>query len=200
MLTFDDPTHTYRYNGVVVPGVTSLLRPIHDFSKIPPDILADAQHRGTYCHKMTELYDLGNLDEQANAQVEQGRYIGYLRAWKEFLEDYRPDWWEIEHMDYSRRYNYCGTWDRRGTLNGKRRGRFLIDIKTANDPHDPWGVQTAAYRQIAAEQEISAATDNRATVQLHADGNYKFLEWTDPTDWDCFHALIVMHNWKEKHK
>ena len=31
-LTFDEATHTYRFNGNVVPGVTSILSPLTDFS------------------------------------------------------------------------------------------------------------------------------------------------------------------------
>lgn len=198
MLTFDDPTHVYRWEGNKVPSVTGFLEPIHSFAGVPPDILRAAQERGTYVHQLTELYDLGDLDEVALGGVAGGIYLGYLRAWKSFLEDYEPNWDEIEVMGYSQRYGFAGTWDRHGTLARKRPGPFLIDIKTAWMCSRAWGVQTAAYRQIRAERDPMAALDNRATVQLHADGTYDFLEWFDPDDWACFHSLLTIRNWSNK--
>ena len=197
-LTFIEQTHSYYFKGQLVPGVTTLLRPIHDFSKIPRDILEAAQARGTYVHRMTELYDLGELDEEALGAVEDGRWLGYLRAWKQFLEDHEPNWVEIEQMGYSQRYGFAGTWDRRGMLARRYKGRFLIDIKTAGEPADAWGVQTAAYRQIASEVDFDAILDRRATVQLAADGSYKFLEWTQGDDFLVFKALLTLHDWRAR--
>ena len=37
--TFDEATHTHRIGGVVVPGITTVLKPLQDFSTIPPHIL-----------------------------------------------------------------------------------------------------------------------------------------------------------------
>lgn len=197
MLTFDEATHTYRWNGQRVPSVTSLLRPIHDWSKVPPEILRAAQARGTYVHRMTELYDLGELDEERNAQVAGGLYVGYLRAWKAFLTDFSPTWGEIEKMDYSR-LGYAGTWDRWGQLNGRYTGRWLVDIKTGAEASRAWGVQMAAYRQIRMEADPSSATDGRATVQLASDGTYEFVPWTDPDDWACFRGLLDVYKWSAK--
>lgn len=198
MLTFDSAAHAYYWHGQRVPGVTSLLQPIHDFSRVPRDVLEAAQRRGTYVHAMTELYDLGELDEDANAAVADGAYVGYLQAWKRFVAEYEPNWIDIESMGYSLAYGYAGTWDRRGTLGRTRPGPALIDIKTSGDPAFAWGVQTAAYRQIAMEREPSAALDLRATVQLHADGTFDFLPWTEPDDWRAFHALLTVHQWRTK--
>ncbi len=196
MLTFDDASHTYRWNGRTVPGVTSLLQPIHDFSKVPADVLRMAQERGTYVHRMTELFDLGELDEDANASVADGLYARYLVGWKRFLVDYAPNWAEIEEKGYSKLFGFAGTWDRAGRFERRDPGRWLVDIKTSLDPADAWGVQVAAYRQLRMERDASTATDRRGTVQLNADGSYSLIEWTGSTDWDCFHALLTLHNWR----
>lgn len=34
-LTFDAESHTYRFNGQLVPGVTTILKAITDFSAVP---------------------------------------------------------------------------------------------------------------------------------------------------------------------
>lgn len=196
MLTFNAERHEYRWNGAVVPGVTSLLKPIHDFSGVPADVLRNAQERGTYVHRMTELYDLGQLDEAANAEVADGLYARYLIGWKKFLGDHEPNWSEIEEMGYSKLYGYCGTWDRAGRLGKRRAGRWLIDIKTSIEPADAWGVQVAAYRQLRMEKDPQSALDRRGTVQLNADGTYELIEWTKPDEWDCFHALLTLHRWR----
>lgn len=193
MLTFDAPTHTYRWNGEKVSGVTSHLQTLHSFAGVPLQVLEDAQRRGTYVHRMTELWDLGQLDEEANAQVQQGRFVGYLRAWKDFVADHEPNWTDIEEMGFSATHLYAGMWDRAGRLNRRRPGNWTLDVKTSKQPHWVWGLQLAAYRQIRAEREPMAALDRRASVQLHADGSYDFIEWTDPTDWPVFHALLTLN-------
>lgn len=200
MLTFDDAKHEYRWNGLVVPGVTSVISPLQDFSRVPADILSAAQERGAYVHRMTELYDLGELDEAAMlASPAHAIYHGYLRAWKAFLAEYDAVWDEIEKMGYSRRYGFAGTWDRAGKLMEKLPGDWTIDIKTAKLDSDTWGIQTAAYRQIRSEGgDIRAALSRRATVQLDVSGDFTFIPWDATDDMDCFLALLTIHQWKAK--
>lgn len=197
-LSFNEERHEYRWNGEVVPSVTSFLKPIYDFSEVPSRYLEEAQQRGTYVHQMTEAYDLGVLDEQANAAVADGAFVGYLAAWKRFLADHEPIWDEIEQMGYCQQHRFAGTWDRCGTLERGRPGRWLIDIKTSQQASRAWGVQTAAYRLIRAERNPMAALDQRGTVQLRPDGTYEFIPWNDPDDLQCFLALLAVRNWSTK--
>jgi hypothetical protein len=197
-LTFDAATHTYRFGGSVVRSVTQHLQALHSFAGVPLDVLEAAQERGTYVHKMCELFDLGELDEVENAKIEGGRYVGYLDAWKRFIDDFRPNWSGIECMGYSPLYRFAGAMDRHGTFERKAPGRWIPDIKTSLQPHRVWGLQTAAYRQLLAEQDPAHALDQRATVQLAANGAYKFIQWTDPADWPTFQALVTLNNWSTK--
>lgn len=197
-LTFDELTHTYRYSGKVVRSVTQHLQALHSFAGVPADVLAAACERGTYVHKMCELYDLDALDEEANAQVEGGRYVGYLTAWKRFLEAYAPNWAGIENQEYSALYEYAGTMDRHGAFERIAPGEWVVDIKTSLQPHRVWGLQTAAYRQLLAEKDPGHALARRATVQLAASGAFKFIPWNDPSDWPTFQALLTLNNWSPK--
>lgn len=194
-LTFDEAKHEYRWGGAVVPSVTQCLDRLHSFAGVPFDVLEAAKKRGSYVHAMCEAYDLDELDEAENAKVAGGAYVGYLAAWKRFLGDYGPNWTHIEQRGYSGRYQYAGTEDRAGTLSRRLTGRFGIDIKTSQQAHRVWGLQTAAYRQIRAEKDSLAALDRRATVQLAADGSYQFIPWDDPADWPSFQALLTLIHW-----
>ena len=199
MLTFDEPTHTYRWDGRRVPSVTQLLEHLHSFAGVPLAILLEAQQRGTYVHQMCELYDRGELDEQQNAHVAGGLYVGYLDAWKRFIDDFAPNWEAIEERGYSRAHGFAGTKDRRGGFERRHTGsRWVCDIKTGRQAHRVWGLQTAAYRQIDIERDASHARDRRATVQLGVDGRYRFIEWNDPADWPTFHALLTLDKWSHQ--
>jgi hypothetical protein len=152
-------------------------------------VLEAACIRGTYVHALCEYHDLNDLDSESI-----GIYGGYLDAWIQFCADHKAVWTSIEQRGYSERYGFAGTWDRSGTLKGSP---FVVDIKTSAASHPVWGLQTSAYRQLLAESDPAWLMARRATVQLRPDGTYKFIEWTDPTDWTTFLALIQLINWSK---
>lgn len=190
MLEFDEVQHVYTFNGVVKPSVTQLLNKLHDFGMVPRDVLDAACARGTFVHLLCQFHDEGDLDDGS-----VGEYQGYLDAWKKFCADYKAEWEGIEVQGYSERFGFAGTMDRRGTLNGIR---HIVDIKTSAAPHRVWGMQTAAYRQISAEENPEWTLARRATVQLRQDGTYKFLQWDDPQDGPAFLSLLTLINWSNK--
>jgi len=192
VLRFDDATHTYTVGGIVRPSVTQVLSRMHDFAGVPLDVLEAAQERGTAVHLATQYHDEHDLDESSlDALV-----AGYLCGWKRFTADHAPSWTSIEAKGYSQRYGFAGTVDRRGAL--RHAARAIVDIKTSLQSHRVWGMQTAAYRQIAAEEDPAWALARRFTVQLRADGTYSLLAWDDPDDWPAFLALITLTNWSNK--
>jgi hypothetical protein len=188
ILTFDEPSHTYRVGGVVRPSVTQVLSSLSDWGMVPKDALEAAQERGTNVHAICQYHDEGDLDDST-----VGDYRGYLNAWLQFSRDFEVRWDQIEHRMYSTRFGFCGTPDRRGTLRGMRYAS--VDIKTGKTLHRVCGLQAAAYRQLATEEDPAWITGRRATVQLGADGKYKFLTWDSPTDWPAFLSLINLTNW-----
>lgn len=194
MLDFDPGPHVYRWRGTVVPSVTQLLDRMHSFAGVPEEVLASARERGTFVHEMCEALDLGYLDEEAVAGIEEGRFVGYLNAWRAFCTENKPDWHGIERRSYSERHRYAGTWDRHGSL-GKfgAHSRWVVDIKSSLQSHWVWGLQTAAYRNLIAEIDSGWALARRATVQLNPDGRYRFITWDDPEDWPDFQALLRLN-------
>lgn len=195
MLTFDKPTHTYRWQGVVVPSVTQVLESACRFEFVTPEDLEAAQRRGTYVHEMTELSDTDALDDDAERD---GPHWKRLLAWRKFVADYEPNWAAIETLGFSKLYRYAGTVDRLGVLERMGDDKWVIDIKTSASVGKSWGPQTAAYRQIAIEERGPAwAMARRATVRLHDDGSYNFDECKSRDDWRIFDAMLTLKHWSK---
>jgi hypothetical protein len=184
MLTFDEASHTYRFGGHVVPGVTSILAPLTDFSKVPPAVLEAASQFGKAVHLACELDDELLLDED---QLDPA-LAPYLAAWRKFCEEHRVEWYEIELPVYHPTMRYAGTPDRIGMVDGQP---SVVDIKTTAALYPSVGPQLAAY----AEAKNLGPRAKRIAVQLKADGTYVAKTYTDPTDWPVFCSLLTLRNW-----
>lgn len=196
MLTFDEARHEYRFNGVVVPGVTSLLRQLHSFAGVPLDVLDRARDRGKDVHLACQLFDEDDLDEEALQRLDP-EVFGYFEGWKRFMRDCEPNWTAIEQPVFHKLLRYAGTPDRFGSLTwaGGPVEEAQVDIKTSQQSHPVWGIQTAAYNHAAGTPHRL-----RLTVQLRPDGTYKILPWIDPQDWPVFVSLTTLRTWKERHR
>lgn len=190
MLTFEDDTHTYRLNGQVVPGVTSILAPLTDYSRVPPHVLEAASNFGKAVHKACELDDLAELDEETLDPA----LVPYLDAWRKFSEDHRVAWQEIERPLANTALRYAGTPDRIGDVSGEL---AVVDIKTTVELYPSVGPQLAAYAN--AYSGIRAPAMKRIAVQLKRDGTYVAKPYTDATDWPLFCSLLTLRNWCARH-
>lgn len=187
-LTFDAATHTYRYAGKVVPGVTSILRPLTGLDAVPTDVLKRAQAFGTAVHYGCELQDRGTL---ATHTVDPALWP-YLDAWRRFCKEHNAEWSFIEQPVYNEQHGYAGTPDRLGTVDGKQ---AVVDIKSG-------AVMPVAGMQIAAYKNAIKGVSplcRRIAVQLKADGSYEMHEFTDRNDWPTFLSLLTLRLWCAKH-
>jgi hypothetical protein len=195
-LSFDEPTHTYRFAGRVVPSVTQVLEHACRWDFITPEQLEAAGRRGTYIHQLAHLSDLDELDDD---RERDGEHWQRLLAWRAFCRDYGANWSAMETQGYSQLFGFAGTVDRRGLLERHSPSdRWVIDIKSSEALGKTWGPQTAAYKQIAIEEDSSWAFARRATVRLLANGTYKFDECKDREDWPLFKAMLTIHYWSKK--
>ena len=191
MLTFNEELHEYRWNGVAVPSVTTILKPLSNMQFVDPYILDAAQKFGTAVHKACELHDLGTLDEDA---LDPG-LAPYLEGWKKFSVEHATRWLVIEKPMFHSVYRYAGTPDRLGMVDGCR---SVVDIKSGSALFPTVGPQTAAYLNIANHRELNPF-ERRYAVQLKMDGTYKLEEYKDPSDWSVFMSLITLRGWCAKH-
>lgn len=191
-LTFDADTHTYRWDGEVVPSVTQLLRPLMDFSHVRPDVLDAAAAFGTAVHKACELADLDQLDEDELDPA----LAPYLAGWRKFCREHECRWDAIERTVFHKDLRYAGTLDRAGQVDG---AHSIVDIKSGSALMPTTGPQLAAY---ARAHDPNGALFRRFAVRLFPDG-YELKQYTSALDWPTFASLVTVrqfcntHNLKE---
>ncbi|NIQ92421.1 MAG: hypothetical protein GWN93_26950 [Deltaproteobacteria bacterium] len=186
-------THEYRLHGVVVPGVTDVMKTAGLIDGWFYDEFS--LKRGQAVHRATELHDKGVLKSSSIHPVVEPFY----RAYTSFLGDtgFRPliiEAWGIDHV-----YRFGGMVDRVGLLNGDV---ALIDIKTGGLPW--WtAVQTSAYERLLVNnyfkcnypEEIiaNAKTFKRYGLQLRNNGRYSLTHYSDPENWLDFVAALRLY-------
>ena len=140
-LRFDPVGHVYTVGSQRVPSVTQILAPLVDYSQVPRAVLERAQKLGQAVHRMTELYDLDDLDMDDLAD----ELRPYLTAWIKFRAEtgFVPE--TIEKRLYHPGLRYAGTPDRSGLIS---RRRAVIDLKKMLTLGPVIGLQLAAYKEL----------------------------------------------------
>jgi hypothetical protein len=190
VLTFDEPTHVYRLDGVAVPSVTTIIEAaglvdLHGNA----EQLDYARALGSASHLATELDDLGTLDESSVAEPVRPR----LEAWRRFR---RETGFEPEHIELRLAHpllRYAGTIDRIGRM---RKHRGLLDIKNFAKRRAT-GVQLAAYAELAHAAGLVRRDIKRYACHLYDDGRYELVPYTDTRDLIAFMACLQLFHWKE---
>ena len=169
---FDDATHTYTLDGVVIPSVTEICAPITCGKYPPVGVVQQAAARGTRVHELCALYDMDALPDEIEAEL-----VGYVKAWAAFCRDYKPVWKHIElplHGEIDPGQPFAGTLDRIGEIDGRTR---VVDIKTTASLDRPAKValceQITGYEWLADLNGIDIFDGAGMGVQLFANGNYR---------------------------
>ena len=170
---FDEATHTYTLDGVVIPSVTEICAPITCGKYPPVGVVQQAAARGTRVHELCALYDMDALPDEIEAGL-----VGYVKAWAAFCRDYKPVWTHIEFPLYGEidpGQPFAGTLDRIGEIDGRTR---VVDIKTTASLDRPAKVALCAqingYEWLAElNNMISVYGGAGMGVQLFANGNYR---------------------------
>lgn len=196
VIEFFDKEHIYLVDGEEVPSVTTILNYMSDaeYGKIPQATLQQAARRGSLVHEYTELMDCDALPDEIEHEV-----VGYLKAYADFLRDYKPDWILIEAPVYSEIHGYVGTVDRFGIIDGKK---CVVDIKTVSSPTKmqkfTTSAQTSAY-DLAIENHYHLFTEKRYALYLNKDGEYNLVD-LDEYDakygydsWGMFNKCLGMY-------
>lgn len=187
-LTFDEASHTYRYGGALVPGVTSILRPLSNFDGIPLDVLNAKADLGRRVHFACQLDDEADLDQDSVGDD----VAPYLFAWRKFLAESGAKVVHNERQVFEPTLRYAGTLDNVLELQGHR---WLVDKKTSISTPISAGPQTAAYLRALNDPSVT----RRAAVRLRPDGTYRFDPLSGADDWSAFMACLALHRFKEPH-
>ena len=169
-ISFDPDTHTYTIDGVEVPSVTTVCRFLaYDQKSDKPWLARVAADRGTRVHAACAMIDYGEEPE------EDFDTAGYLKAYRRFLKDYRPDWEGIEYIAGDTILGVAGTVDRFGTLYDGR--TCILDIKTGSQLHDaPLRAQLTGYQWLLSGGVHLQYPYYLYALQLSKDGTYQLRE------------------------
>lgn len=202
MLTFDAPSHEYRWDGIVQPGTTSILDDLGLYPVYPD---GPYRERGSAVHLVTALYERGQLDMDAwralddqlpppDSKCWPHRIGGYVDGHLLFLREVGPTWDAIEEMFYHPA-GYCGTLDRRGELVPGEKA--ILDLKCSSSaPVAATALQTAAY--AVGIDPTNYAQYARYGLQLPGDGTYRLHKYTDPHDFVVWGACVALWKWKHQ--
>lgn len=184
-ISFDPETHTYTIDGVEVPSVTTVCRFLsYDQKSDKPWLARVAADRGTRVHAACAAIDYG-IDPEETPDI-----AGYLKAYRRFLKDYRPDWEGIEYTVGDAQLGLAGTIDRFGTLYDGR--RCILDIKTGTQLHDaPLRAQLTGYKRLLA-LDRGFYTEYLYALQLSKDGTYTMVDVRQ--DDELLNACMFIHN------
>ena len=184
-ISFDPETHTYTIDGVEVPSVTTVCRFLaYDQKSDKPWLARVAADRGTRAHEACAAIDYGLYPEETED------ISGYLKAYRRFLKDYRPDWEGIEYTVGSAEIGMAGTIDRFGTLYDGR--RCILDIKTGTQLHDaPLRAQLTGYKRLLA-LDRGFYPEYLYALQLSKDGTYTMVDVRQ--DDELLNACMFIHN------
>lgn len=164
-IQFNEERHEYSVDGVIVPSVSEIIKPltVDTAEKAKPWLRDIAADRGTRIHQATMLMDYGE-DVEIDADIE-----GYIKAYQRFLDDYNPKWEGIESIVYHDYFQYAGTIDRYGYIDGEK---VLVDIKTGAYNKYTMSAQLGAY--ICALAKMNGFRASRAfDLMLSRDGTYQ---------------------------
>jgi len=62
-------------------------------------------------------------------------------------------------------------------------------------------MMSTAYKYAGTPDRIGELPGRikRAAVELHDDGTYKLIPFTDRQDWNLWLSVLAVHNWKKNH-
>lgn len=166
-LVFDEENHKYYFNENPVISVTTVLK---EAGLINSDFFTEqSRNRGIAVHHGVFLDINNQLDKSSLHPLIEG----YMEAWFSFVRD--TGFIAFKHLCerrmYQPNYQYAGTPDLVGMLNGRS---ILIDIKTGDSKTAKY--QTAAYRQF---NELFTLKPDRAHLRLFNSGKYSLVHHHD---------------------
>lgn len=133
-LEFVEETHTYLYDGVIIPSVSEIIRFAFPdaYKGIPADKLKAKADYGTKVHQLVEEFASGkiSMDEIKSKKIDPNIKIAV-----EQFELLRKKWvFYIKSMEQMVCYKgkYAGTYDI------KTEDNLIIDLKTTSLIHEDW--------------------------------------------------------------
>jgi hypothetical protein len=186
---YDEEAHKYYVDGVELPSVTEIAKPIsaERLNSLQYALLEKARRRGTRCHEIAEEYLLlGEIDE---SEIE-AEYLPYVAQFILWVKTYRPKILYTERKLFGT--EFCGTLDLICEIDGKT---LIVDYKfTSVADKKSLSVQLEGYDRLA--KMCGIPIDECWYLHIKKDGFVfkpikKDKEWFD---------LLLLHNKKMRGK
>jgi hypothetical protein len=184
---FDEVTHTHTIGGVVVPGITTLLKPLYNFSNVPANILSASCAFGSAVHKTIELYCTDCLDIDALDQP----LVAPLNGFKLFLKEHK-----FNRDDFICEVSMCDPSLMVACIPDLiLDGSHIIEIKTRKPNHLTDSIQTVCQEHIWKKNGgIRTKEYDRRVLYLDCDGSYTYTKVNDKNANSRF-RLLLDHYW-----
>ena len=172
-----------------LPSVTHILNAVGlgpDLSRVAPDVLEQAQRRGSAVHAVIEANHYGVLDPIALTPEITPYYLAYRRFVDESQHEAIGSEIEVVHP----RWGYIGHLDRVGWL---RQRRGIWDWKSGEFDALAAGYQLAGYKLAWNASHPTEPVELTAVVQLRNDTTYRYHDMDATTYEQTFLAAVVVY-------
>lgn len=200
-LVFNEADHIYMIDGVPVPSVTEICKPLTaDIAATAKPWLRDAAAvKGTAIHEICAEIDLqGGVDGIDVPPL----YAGYITAYLKFLRDYQiRSWMGVELQIGSKYLGAAGTLDRIGIIDN---AFTIVDLKTGTKIDKAiLTAQLNAYQSILFHPDCNFNFDANKWrrnvkllgVQLMKNGKYREHPCGES---DFFRILLDLHEERKR--
>lgn len=196
MLTFDEGPHVYKWNGIVVPGVTTVLNPAYEWLQtVNPYVLERKAMIGRETHIACKYLADDELDWDSLDQAVRP----YVESYAEWLAMAGVKLLLTEFQVYNPLHSYAGTEDVCFDLGGDV---WDVDLKTTSAISEAVGLQVAAYSDARQRMPRCGFKGRvrRGALQLLPTGKAaKLTEFKDASDLNHFLSFLNLHRWRTKH-
>ena len=195
--TFDAERHVHMIGGVVVPGITTCIKPLTSYDQINPAVLKAACDWGTAVHKAVELDCIGALDKDS-LDAPLLDTVDQFEQWA-MAEGYNLSDFicEIPMGDASLMYG--------GIPDLILDGKAIIEIKTRATNMLTDSIQTAAQESLWKKNGGQRVKEyERWVLELYPD-RYRFQRVNHKQAWprfrkllDHYHNTKLIQSWRDQ--
>lgn len=192
-LIFDQEHHRYTVDGVEYPGITSLIKPLTDYDKVPEFMLQRAAEFGTAVHEGCEYFLKGQFDDQFGDRYTPAQRL-CISGFPIFIEEHGT-WFVDRSKVHSEvklahpKLKYAGTPDL--IIDGIA----IIEIKTREFDKKTDPLQLVAQENLWIANGGIKAPYQKFVLELHKDGTYKLVPASNGQAWPKFRYLLE-HHWR----
>ena len=186
-LTFEETRHIYRLNGMEIPSVTTLMKPLSDdfYRTVNQSVLDRAAKRGTAIHNAIE-----NFTEFGAEDIDP-QYAGYFSAFLQWWNLRKPVPLAMEQRVYHKILRYAGTADLICDIGGRL---TLVDYKSSAQVNTKLcAVQLEGYDR--AFESHGVKVDDRLILHLSKDGYQEVPFQRSSKCWSVMSSLMTIKNY-----